>query len=666
VHVAPHRLPPAYGTLLVLATVGTLVLVTLWHLGRQGGWFSPATAPLSDRMTIETVVTQLSANLDDATIVGPPTGDAVRIGRLQPGDKLRVDGGHRQAIIAPPPSTVTFRARVPPRALLRFGIGAERERGSGSDPHAQGVRFEAVVDGRRAFTQVLHPAATRHDRRWFDVRVQLGGTAARDVEIALRTTAVGIGEKLTGTPGWSHVRIVEETHRERQEATHDAPNVLLLLVDTLRADRLGCYGAVPTPSPTLDRLAERGIVFEQVIAQSPWTLPSVASLFTGLHPRSHGVIGAAARRDQGAGAQDGGDPSYLSDRLATLAEKAQAAGITTIGVSANPLVSRATNLARGFETFAEFGWDGGKTGWPAAELINRVFLEWARQNGRFRFFGYLHFMDVHGPYKPPRAFRPKSPGGTDAVRPAVAKGRVGQVAESIRGDGAAPLSPVEFQHLLALYDAQIRYWDSELNELLDGLTRAGLRENTIVVITSDHGEGFLEHGRLRHGVALYDELLRVPLVIAPGSFRALRDSSPRAGRVREQIQGIDVFPTVAALLGLPMPEGLPGQNVLRTRESRPAVSETRWGEGPNGGHTDLISVRTPSWKLIRAPAVERTELYDLVRDPGEHSDRFGEAPEGRTLAQKLADFEAAAPAPPPSSGGDARFEDKLRALGYVE
>src|SRR5213079_927059 len=143
-------------------------------------------------------------------------------------------------------------------------------------------------------------------------------------------------------------------------------SILVVLVDTLRADHLGCYGAAPSPSPVVDRLAAGGLVFEHVVAQSSWTMPSVATLFTGLHPRSHGVVGPPAD----------GDPGFLADTLPTLAERAEAAGVTTVGVSASPLVSRATNLARGFETFVEFSWDRARHDWPPAGEVNARFLAW--------------------------------------------------------------------------------------------------------------------------------------------------------------------------------------------------------------------------------------------------------------------------------------------------
>jgi arylsulfatase A-like enzyme len=610
-----------------------------------------------ERMRIEEVVWNLSAMFDRGAVVEEDARAPVSVRRLGPGFEWRAGGGDRQAIAAPPPSAVRYRATVPAGAVLRFGVGVE---GPGRrDDRARALRFSVAVDGEELFSRVLNPAATRDDRRWVDGAVDLAAWADREVDIELRTAVAPGQGPPAGTPGWSHVRIVRERFGRRQQASAAAPNVLLLLVDTLRADRLGCYGAAPSPSPTLDGLATTGMVFEESIAQSAWTLPSVASLFTGLHPRSHGVVGVAADGAVPALAADeprrSRDPSYLADVIPTLAERAQRAGVTTVGVSANPLVSVGTNLARGFETFVEFGLEGSPGTWRSADEINQAFLEWVERNGRFRFFAYLHYMDVHDPYAPPEAFRPAAPAG---VRPRIARGEIHELARRIAlGTGDAP-TPAELDHLRDLYDAQIRHWDAALRSLLDGLAATGMRERTVIVVTSDHGEEFLEHGRLKHGTQLYEELVRVPLVLSgPGVRRR---------RARELVQGIDVFPTLAGLLGADAPGRLPGRNVLLPGAAAAAVSETRFGAGPDGRATELVALRTADWKLIHTAAADHYELYDLTRDPAERHNLYGGDPAGGALLRELQAWAAAAPTPPDARGSDPDLREKLRMLGYLE
>jgi arylsulfatase A-like enzyme len=244
------------------------------------------------------------------------------------------------------------------------------------------------------------------------------------------------------------------------------------------------------------------------------------------------------------------------------------------------------------------------------------------------------------------------------LREAVVAGEIDRVQRSMEGPGGTPLSPAELAHLRRLYDAGIRVWDNELARLLDDLEAAGVAERTVVVVTADHGEGFLEHGRLKHGTSLYDELIRVPLVLhGPGV---------PAGRLALQGEAIDVFPTVARILGLAPSEGLPGQDLLGAVTTRPAVSETRWGFDGDTGGIRLVAMRTPQWKLIHALAVDRFEYYDLVRDPGEQRDAVTTGAEVQTRIDALRAWERAAPPAPSGEGSDPFVGEKLRALGYVD
>jgi arylsulfatase A-like enzyme len=600
-------------------------------------------AALPDTLAVEEIVAHLSDDPPRLVLEQRPD-DPVREGPLEPGDRLRA-GGHRPSLILPPPARVGFRLRLPAEAALRFAVGVEGARDR--DPSLGGVRFSVIVDGREQWSREVNPAARKDDRRWFDERVVLPAGGAEPTKIVLATAAADPSRPIAGVPGFGQVRLVRTVTRPRAPAA-SGPNVLVLLVDTLRADRLGIGGAVPSPSPTLDRLAAGGRVFEQAVAQSSWTLPSVATLLTGLLPRSHGALGSPAG-DRGA------RWGFLSDRVTTWPEAAGQAGITTFGVSTNPLFSRGSNLAQGFETFVELPWDPKARAWPAAATVNARFLAWLRPNRRHRFAAWLHYMEPHDPYTPPPDLRPAAPAG---VRPAVAQGWVADLARRIGKRDAPPLAPAEVEHLKRLYDGEITAWDRALASLLASLEELGVRDSTVLVVTSDHGEEFAEHGRLTHATQLYDETLRVPLVIAgPGI---------PAGRVVEPAQGIDLFPTVARLLGIPPPAGLPGQDLLGTLEPRDAVAETASGLAPDGSPTELASLRTPRWKLIEAPRLPRRELYDLGRDPGEHDDRWGTAPEGEALRARLERYRESAPPPPRVDRDDPALHEKLRSLGYAD
>jgi arylsulfatase A-like enzyme len=593
-------------------------------------------------LRVEQPLVDLMTRFDAGTVVAQAPERPVRAARL----KLRrhfgqTEGAPRPALLAAPPARLAFRVRVPADAVLAFGVGVDRSGSPARD--ASGVRFAVLVDGREVWARDVDPAARRRDRRWFDVHLPLAGAPGREAEIALVTTATRPGASLAGEAGWTRLRLVREATRSRQTASAAAPSVVVLLVDTLRADRLGCYGARPSPSPVLDALAARGRLFEQAVAQASWTLPSVTTLLTGLHPRSHGVVG-----------ERGGEPasaSYLSPGIPTLIEAAADAGVTTVGVTANPLVSPDTNLARGFETFVELPWDDARRSWAPATAVNRAFTAWLARNRGLRFLAYLHYMEPHDPYRP--AHPPAPPPG---ARSAVARGEIAGLARRVNAGTEPPLAPAEVAHLRALYDGEIRLWDAALGDLLATLDRLGVAGTTRIVVVADHGEEFQEHGRLKHRVQLYEEAIHVPLVIAgPGIA---------PGRVATQVEGIDFFPTVAALLGVPAPAGLPGRNALGGGDERPALVETHHGLARDGAWVDLVALRTPRWKLIHTPARRRWQLYDLAHDPGERTDRWGTAPEGAALAARLAGWQAAPP--PAQTVPAAGVTEQLRALGYVE
>jgi arylsulfatase A-like enzyme len=600
---------------------------------------------LPPQVTVEEVVHELAPPLTAGARVEQPAPGAVHAAMLRP-DVDRPGVVVRQALVTPPPTTVRMQVAVPRDAALRFGIGVDGAKQRRDD--RSGVVFVIRVNGEERFRETLNPAERASHRGWRDRSIDLAGDEGHTVELALETRAESAGRDLAGIPGWSNVRLVRRTTHARQRAARETPNLLVLLVDTLRADRLGTYGATPSPSPALDRLAATGLVFEDMISQSSWTMPSVASVLTGLHPRSHGAGAMAPTGDPTA---EGG---FLSDALTTWPELARAAGITTVGVSANPLVGTSSNLSQGFESFDSLAWDARSANWEPATEVNRRFLAWLGRHRGWRFVAYLQYMEPHDPYDPPAAFRPPRPPG---LRPAVARGRITKLAKAINFHGAPPLSAREIDYVRQLYDAEIRAWDHALATLLEGLASAGVLDSTVVVVTADHGEEFQEHGRLKHGSHLYEESIHVPLVIVgPGV---------PAGRRTDLAQGIDLFPTIAGLLGLASPGPLPGRDLLATRDGRDAVVETGMGILPTGGLTDVVALRTPRWKLIRMPAIGAAELYDLRSDPAERTPDAGGA-QASALEAQLERWAAAAPAAPHPGASDPGLRAKLQALGSVE
>jgi len=600
-------------------------------------------------VAVSEVVRVLHEDLADAEVVAERPDARVRVGGLQPSPYLDGEGGYRRALVTPAPATVRYRLTVPAAARLDLAVGAARDpRVPGRD--AAPVRFAVRVDGEERFAREVNALRSRHDRRWFPASVDLRDLAGRTVELELVTTTDG---EPHATPGWSDVRLVTEGWVKRQPARPDAPSLLVLVVDTLRADRLGCYGADPSPSPNLDALCRRGLVMDEHVAQAPWTMPSVATILSGLHPRQHGVVGGSWEWGKPPGVDADADWAFLAHDIPTFLESASRAGLTTLAISTNPIVSRGTNMLRDLDQVEELPSTKDPAFWATATEVNARFIDWLEDEREHRFLAYLHYMDVHGPYRPPEELRPPAPEG---IRKGVRNGNVDELRKRLGQHER--LRPEELAYLRALYDAEIRYWDRELGRLLAGLEELGLLESTNVLVTADHGEEFQEHGMLGHN-QLFDEVIRIPFVLAGPAV-------PEPMRVDVQSQGIDVFPTVAALLGMATPAGLPGVDLRAAPPARPAVSETRVVAGEDGHNVEMLSVRTPAAKLLHTPATARFAFFDLERDPAEQTPLSADMPPATALRRALDDWRAATPEAAPPSGRDPRLFEKLRELGYAE
>lgn len=410
------------------------------------------------------------------------------------------------------------------------------------------------------------------------------------------------------------------------------PDVILVVFDTARRDRFGCYGYERPTTPTTDSLAREGRVVETMISNAPWTLPSHASLFSGLYPSEHGAQWRTGRR--------------FGPRVrTTLAELLRDAGYETVCATSNGLISTTTGLARGFDRYVhrselERGWRrrmrqagrlllGGDAG-------GRRINDWLREvlpTVRSPMFLFVNYLECHWPYAPPRRLHRAAGGPRLSVRDEVRIRRM--LARRIGPwDAIATADEEALEVYCSLYDGEHRNVDELLDELLD-LLRATrhLREGeTILIVTSDHGEHIGEHGLADHQASLDDHLLRVPFIawgpgIVPG------------GRVAGPYEFVDVLPSVATTLGLGWPEGVPEDRrtgLLGARERR--TEELAFGEWRAWGPEDLarVSARHPRYDFTplvrdlrcvrdaRFKLVEEGDgaraLYDLGGDPHEERD----------------------------------------------
>jgi len=420
--------------------------------------------------------------------------------------------------------------------------------------------------------------------------------------------------------------------------------VVLIVVDTLRADHLGTYGYRRSTSPGLDRWAERGVVFERASAPSPWTLPSFASLYTGRLPTRHGA---------GVKAGSGGDRRFsrLARGVPVAAEIIGSRGFATAGFATNRFLQPGFGVERGFQTYdVAHGQQGGQR--RADVIVDRA-LDWIDDRGSARFFVSIHILDPHMPYDAPAPARGRFTVGLTPT-PGL------PLANTRKMWGlAAQLSSQDRAYVSATYDEEVAFVDLHLTRLLEQLEARGILDRALVLLTSDHGEELFDRGGFEHGHSLYQELLHVPLVVWGPSLRPARIATP--------VSLVDLLPTLLDALDLPQPDDLDGVSLW------PAV---RTGAEPP--HRDLFAQSTLygprrraviAWpyKLIVDPESGWRQLFDLSLDPEEKRDL---APARVGLAEELAEvitrrFSAPAPAPREAVELDPQTFEELRALGYL-
>jgi len=395
-----------------------------------------------------------------------------------------------------------------------------------------------------------------------------------------------------------------------------APLVLLILVDTLRLDALSCYGG-ERPTPAIDALAAEGVRFEQAIASSGWTLPSAASILTGVSPPVHHARGKKTRL------------TPISPDLPTGAELLSAAGVRTIAFTNAAFVNPLLGLTRGFELQSHHHAYNDEIR-RADATIDEALAALAAEDDRPTFC-LIHLFDPHIDYDPPGEYAQRyTEGLVDKKRPlsfedcsSLPPGRTGERP-----------SPDHVARVRAAYDAEIAFVDAEIGRLVAELERRGRLGRTSIFVTADHGEEFWEHGGFEHGHTLYDELIHVPLVLRSFEEHAVRAGVPRAGVISAQVRSIDILPTVFELLGVPPSAGFEGRSLLpllrgEEREPRPAFSDgTLYGR-------DKTALRTGDHKLVlerERDGNDSLELFDLRADPGETRDLAAQDP---ALAERL-------------------------------
>ncbi len=512
--------------------------------------------------------------------------------------------------------------------------------------------------------------------------------AAHDVESVSRSRSVVVAQRLLITcvliGGISHMPPMVWKMRHRLPAASAAaklPNVLLVVMDTTRADRVSCYGYPRPTTPNLDQVAQEGVLFEDASAAAPWTLPSHASLFTGLYVSQHGTDRSHPR---------------LDDELVTLPEVLREHGYQTVGFSNNPWVSRPTHFDQGFDLFEDRTVGGRASTQLAvvrvmdrllelrpdsrdahAAMTNRHIAGWfhAISDRPRPFFMFVNYWEPLFVSDPPEPYRHRfvSP-EADRLAKSTNLYKMRRLAPPVHFDPAAQ------QMLSELYDGEVAYLDMRVGELLGQLRRRGLLDHTLVILTSDHGECQGEHGIFQHQFSLHQALLHVPLImryparLTPGQ------------RVQRPVELVDILPTILDVVGIKdasLPTASRGRSMFAQNEE-PQVAFAEWSEASSllpqyakfqtitdaGYFTrSMKSFHRDRYKVIWSSDGHH-ELYDLQDDPQEQRNLAGERPELTTsMLAELTAYSSGLT----RVGGDAstleldqNMRSKLRALGYIQ
>ena len=594
---------------------------------------------------------------------------------------------YRESLVGHAPESMQFDVQLPQRPWLDLAVGT-------------------VEDGAVTFRVVAKPQGAADDRdvvqgdftvtrphRWENYPVDLSRLAGKAVTLSLQLQSESAGA--LGFWGSPVVRALGglpqvDASAARSGGGESLPpqGVIFIQADTLRRDHLNLYGHSRETAPFLTRMAKDGVQFNNAISQASWTKVSTSSMMTGLYPTTHGVRLQTDR---------------LPSAVTTMAEVYKAAGYATLSLSSVAFTGQYTNLHQGFEELHENG-SLPTAGTPlsaksAREYVDRL-VTWVERHREVPFFAYLHVFDPHHPYEPYRPYNTKwgDPARTEQHRKEVAE--VTKLIEDpfmrVRGLPTrdevikAGFDPAGYvQQETDWYDGSIRAMDVEMGRLFEHLRRMGLDERTLVVLTSDHGTEFHEHGRFWHGQSVYGELTNIPLIIRWPTRLAT------ARVIEDLVQSIDIMPTMLDLSGLSLPAGLQGQSLrpfLNPAVNGAAGSSTSWPgwkprpavservpnvtDAPPDQRRQSVGIVDANWKLIqnttRSPGLPEFELFDYFKDPLNKHNVAAEHPDVvARLAKLIAGWREMATAarvkPDAETTKTLSAEElqRLRSLGYV-
>ena len=436
-----------------------------------------------------------------------------------------------------------------------------------------------------------------------------------------------------------------QSMRVERHGRADLPNVVLISIDSLRWDHVGCYGYRRETTPNIDSLAAEGVTFHQALSTSSWTLPAHMSLLSSLAPEVHGVTTDGIRL--------GKDVGFLSQRL-------REAGYLTAAVVGAPYLHAEFGFDRGFDIYDDYtvfhGHNRHSHHGVTSPRTHARAVQWLDGAAGRSFFLFVHYWDVHFDYTPPPPF--------DTLFDPDYEGRINSDNYLYNDEIHPEMDPRDLEHVIALYDGEIAFTDLYVGRLFEHMKQLGIYERSLIIVTSDHGDEFFEHGQKGHRNNLYDETLRVPLMIRfpEGTWEGLR--------IDDQVQLVDIAPTVLAYLDLtPLPTSQGVDLMPAIRGDARAVPGHRFADLED----KLKCVRSSRWKYLRQGSAREQELlFDLVTDPLETINVSPRRPSvaatlGSTLDEWLLRADGLPAASNPESiDYDPVLRDRLEALGYLD
>jgi len=584
--------------------------------------------------------------------------------------KLSLGDQAAWTILAAPPTELRFRVKIPERGFLQFGYALYAVKKSEG---GRATSFEILVEGSGPkpglFQASLSLTEMSKHRKGIFREIDLASYKNKTVTLVFRTLAPDSRQPdqgpasaaENGLPVW--INPVLSQKRAADTGPESPPNIILISIDTVRADHLGLHRYPLPTSPSAERLAKDGALFLKNYAGAPYTLTSHATMLTGLNPTRHQALDLE---------------SGLPAGFPTLAEILRANGYGTAAFTGGGQLDYQYGFARGFDTYDDRAGTGARP--DSANFLRQRVLPWLKANRDFRFFLFLHTYQPHNPYEcpefPERAsfFKKEFRWRNAALQDILGRGFPGLFR---------PLPPLERENLAALYDIELRYSDQFLvGPLIEDLKRLNLYENTLIILTSDHGEEFFDHISWEHGHTLYNELIHVPLLIKfPGSRFSGRT-------VDRTVGGVDLVPTVLEAAGVKPPAGVKfdGESLIGLLEGKEEPPRIRMSFMPAGfvfGFPSRVAVIRGDDKLILngdypaeafkyfsppPPKQDLVEFFNLAEDPLEKVNLAGrEGARVRELLPLARAFleEAQAGAGRKKIVLDDKLQEQLRSLGYI-